>query len=59
MLPPAGRACVGGTLLQQAQETTVKAEATQLTVVLKQDTFLSDEAGAPPRRHLTRLVSHH
>jgi len=58
MLPPAGRAFVGGTLLQRAQETTVKTEATQLTVVLKQDTFLSDEAGAWPRLHPPRLASH-
>ena len=45
MLPPAGRAFVTGSLLQQASEAEVQALPTRLEVSLQQDTFLSDAAG--------------
>ena len=45
MLPPAGRAFVSGSLLQQASEAELQALPTKLEVSLQQDTFLSDAAG--------------
>ena len=44
VLPVAGRAYVSGSLLQEALETTVQSKGASLTVTLRDDEFVGDEA---------------